>query len=67
MIQICYLRLYLGIETVSCCRLQRMVRINYPGYQGFFLACDGELRFVGRKPTRLRPKTEDASEARVTF
>ena len=22
----------------------------YPGYQRFFLACDGELRFVGRRP-----------------
>ena len=21
---------------------------RYPGYQGFFLACNGELRFVGR-------------------
>ena len=30
----------------------------YPGYQSFFLACDGELRFVGRRPkTRARPET----------
>ena len=29
----------------------------YPGYQRFFLACDGELRFVGR-----RPKPETAHE-----
>ena len=31
----------------------------YPGYQRFFLACVGELRFVGRRPTRVRPKGED--------
>ena len=24
----------------------------------FFLVCDGELRFVGRRPTRVRPKAE---------
>ena len=24
----------------------------------FFLACDGELRFVGHRPTRVRPKAE---------
>ena len=35
--------------------------VDYPGYQRFFLACDGELRFVGRKPTRVRPKAEDTS------
>ena len=32
----------------------------YPGYQRFFLACDGELRFVGRRPKRVRPKAEDS-------
>ena len=26
----------------------------YPGYQRFFLAYDGELRFVGRRPIRVR-------------
>ena len=26
-----------------------------------FLACDGELRFVGHRPTRVRPKAEDTS------
>ena len=26
---------------------------GYPGYQRFFLACDRELRFVGRRPTRV--------------
>ena len=26
--------------------------------EGFFLVCDGELRFVGRRPTRVRPKAE---------
>ena len=31
------------------------------GTRGFFLACDGELSFVGYKPTSVRPK------ARVTF
>ena len=42
---------------------------TYPGYQRFFLACDGELRFVGRRPkTRAaksfntRPKQETAHE-----
>ena len=35
--------------------------IVYPGYQRFFLACDGELPF-------FRPQAEDTSgEARVTF
>ena len=28
------------------------------GTRGFFLVCDGELRFVGRRPTRVRPKAE---------
>ena len=31
------------------------------GYQRFFLACVGELLFVGRRPTRVRPKAEDTS------
>ena len=34
--------------------------IRYPGYQRFFLACDGEFRFVGHRPTRVRPKAEDS-------
>ena len=38
----------------------------YPGYQGFSLACDGELRFVGLRPTRVArvtwPKSETAHE-----
>ena len=33
----------------------------YPGYQRFFLACVGELRFVGRRATRVRLKAEDTS------
>ena len=37
---------------------------DYPGYQRFFLVCDGELRFVGRRPTRVRPK---ARAAELTF
>ena len=33
---------------------------HYPGYQRFFLACVGELRFVGRRAaTGVRPKAED--------
>ena len=44
---------------------------DYPGYQRFFLACDGELRFVGHRPkTRAAkplifktwPKAETALE-----
>ena len=37
---------------------------HYPGYKRLFLACDvndGELRFVGPRPTRVRPKAEDTS------
>ena len=33
----------------------------YPGYQRLILACDGELRFVGRRPTCVRLKAEDTS------
>ena len=33
----------------------------YPGYERFFLPFDGELRFVGRRPTRIRRKAEDTS------
>ena len=36
----------------------------YPGYQRFFLACDRELRFVGRRRTRVRPKAEGTSGSR---
>ena len=32
---------------------------TYPGYQRFFLACDGKLRFVCRRPTRVWPKAEE--------
>ena len=39
-------------------KFQSMSILAYPGYQRCFLACDGELRFVGRKPTRVRPKAE---------
>ena len=31
------------------------------GTRVFFLACDGELRFVGHRPTRVWPKAEDTS------
>ena len=43
---------------------------EYPGYQRFFLACDGELRFVGhmRHVFGRRPKTRGAKLfVRVTF
>ena len=40
---------------------------DYPGYQMFFLACDGELRFVARRPTRVRPKAEDTSGEATHF
>ena len=43
-------------KPMSCC----------PGYQGFFLACDGELRFVDLRPTSVArvtwPKSETAHE-----
>ena len=32
---------------------------TYPGYQRFFIACDGELRLVYRRPTRVRSKAEE--------
>ena len=35
--------------------------VRLPCYQRFFLACDGELRFVGPRPTRVGPKAEDTS------
>ena len=34
---------------------------SYPRYQRFFHACEGELRLVGHRPTRVRPKAEDTS------
>ena len=34
---------------------------TYPGYQRFFLACDGELRFVCSRPTRVWPKAEETA------
>ena len=66
------------LDVTRCVRLRTLLDVvanvrscwlkNYPGYQRFFLVCDGELRFVGRRPTRVRPKAEDTSgEARVTF
>ena len=39
----------------------KYVVFMYPGYQRFFLACDGEFRFVARWPTRAQPKAEDTS------
>ena len=38
----------------------------YLGYLRFFLACDGEPRFVGRRPTRVWPKAEDTSRKDLT-
>ena len=43
-----------------------MTRKPYPGNQRFFLTCDGELHFVGHRPTRVRLKAEDTA-ALVTF
>ena len=37
------------------------------GTRGFFFACDGELRFVGRRPTSVRPKAEDTSGEATHF
>ena len=44
--------------------LKRRPILVYPGYQRFFLACVGELRFVGRRPTRVRPKAGERHERR---
>ena len=33
----------------------------YVGYQRVFLVCDGEIRFLSRRPTRVWPKAEDTS------
>ena len=38
---------------------------DYPRYQRFFLACDGEHRIVGHRPTRVRPKAEDTKPGSV--
>ena len=47
------------ISSQSGSRFVQNLLVAYPGYQRFFLACDGELRFVGRRPTRVRLKAED--------
>ena len=44
--------------------LKRRPILVYPGYQGFFLACVGKLRFVGRRPTRVRLKAGERHERR---
>ena len=56
-------------STVSVRSRLPLVRtkFDYPGYQRFFLACDGELRFVGRRPTSVRPKAEDTSGEATHF
>ena len=38
---------------------------TYPGYQRFFLACDGELCFVGHRPTPVWPRTRAAKPLTV--
>ena len=38
----------------------------HPGYQRFCRVCDGELRFVGSRPTHVRPKAEDTSGKDLT-
>ena len=40
--------------------------LQYPGYQRFFLTCVRVFRFVGRGPTRVRPKAEDTSGEAAT-
>ena len=40
--------------------------IYYPGYQRFCRVCNGELRFVGSRPTHVRPKVEDTSGEDLT-
>ena len=40
-----------------------MVIYLYPGYQRFCRVCDGELRFVGSRPTHVRPKAEDTRKS----
>ena len=63
-------------ENLNSC-IARAPSVRYPanhqqhtlGTRGFFLACDGELRFVGRRPKtraaksfKTRPKPEIAHE-----
>ena len=58
-------RLILSVRSWSNWNLEMLVFGEYQektsGYQRFFLACVGELRFVGRGPTRVRPRAEDTS------
>ena len=51
--QVIYIETILRIELLNASHLSSTL-----GTRGFFLACDGELRFVGRRPTRVRPKAE---------
>ena len=48
-------------DKASSVNSETVPKKSYPGYQRFFLACDVELRFVGHRPTRVRPKAEDTS------
>ena len=43
--QVTYLETILRIELLNASHLSSTL-----GTRGFFLACDGELRFVGRRP-----------------
>ena len=54
-------------QDLSLQTLQTVLLLSgaqYPGYHRFFLAWDGELRSVGRRRTRVRPKAEDTSGSR---
>ena len=50
---VCQLRDKQATQTISSSHLSSTL-----GTRGFFLACDGELRFVGCRPTRVQPKAE---------
>ena len=49
-------------DKASSVNSETVPRKRYPGDQRFFLACDKELRFVGR-----RPKTRAAKPREKTF
>ena len=51
--QVIYIETILRTELLSASHLSSTL-----GTRGFFLACDGELRFVGHRRTRVRPKAE---------
>ena len=54
--------LYGYLRTLFSLRVVLLQHFIYPGYQRFFLLCVGKLRFVGRRPTRVRQKAENTSD-----